>query len=207
MQGLPDCSRQSFGGNCEFYYTSTGTPIANNQPNNTTIFNNPVQRIFRGNSITAGSIRWLNMKVDRNPCGSPPALDGALPGEEGSVRVGAPGCCDVEMGLKGGVAADADDTAVLFNDGAGASQMGYVDCTESGPQNIIWEIMNGCPPLYAPHSFNYDPLCPAANNLFTLPNPGVPWNADWRPLRCVKTRPTSQGNDLVRGLNGRTLRE
>ena len=86
VQGMPDCSGQSFGGNCELYFTSTGTPIANNQPNNATIFNNPVQRIFRGNSITAGSIRWLHMKADRSPCGSPPALDGALPGEEGSVR-------------------------------------------------------------------------------------------------------------------------
>jgi hypothetical protein len=202
VQGLPDCSRQNFGGNCEFYYLGTSGPIANNEPNNSAIFNNPVQRIFRGNSITAGHIRWLNMKADRNPCGSPPFQDGS-PGQEGSVLVGAPSCFVVEVGLKGGIAADATDIGYLFNDGAGTSQLGYLDCTESGPQNIVWELMNGCPPLYGPHRFDYTPLCPSANNLFTLPNPGTPWDADWRPLRCVKTRPTSQGNDLVKGLNGR----
>ena len=59
--------------------------------------------------------------------------------------------------------------------------------------------MNGCPPLYGPHSFNYDPLCPPANSLFTTPNPGTPWNVDWPPIRCIKTRPTGQGNDLDQG--------
>ena len=27
VQGLPDCSRTNFGGNCEFYFTSSGVPI------------------------------------------------------------------------------------------------------------------------------------------------------------------------------------
>ena len=35
--------------------------------------------------------------------------------------------------------------------------------------------MNGCPSLYGTHSFNYTPLCPSANNLFsaTRRNPGI----------------------------------
>ena len=92
---------------------------------------------------------------------------------EGSQPLGAINCFVVEMGLKGGIATNVNDPGFLFNDGVGASQLGYLDCTESGPQNIVWELMNGCPSLYGTHSFNYTPLCPSANNLFALPNPGT----------------------------------
>ena len=136
-------------------------------------------------------------------CNSPPAEEGYVGGMEGSQPLGAINCFVLEMGLKGGIATNVNDPGFLFNDGVGSSQLGYLDCTESGPQNIVWELMNGCPSLYGTHSFNYTPLCPSANNLFALPNPGAPWNVDWRPIRCVKTRPTSQGSDLVKGLNGR----
>ena len=55
----------------------------------------------------------------------------------------------------------------------GASQLGYLDCTASpDPQNIVWEIMNGCPPLYGPHPFDNKSSARPANNLYTLPYPG-----------------------------------
>ena len=59
--------------------------------------------------------------------------------------------------------------------------MGYLDCTETGPQNIIWELMHGCPPLYGATLLRLRPTVPAANSLFMLPNPGTPWDTDWRP--------------------------
>ncbi len=203
--GPRDCtSDDQFAGSCEWYII--GTQTVDTQPPDATIFANPVQRIFHGNSVTAGSIRWLNLKADRNACGSPPVNEAVL-GSEGSVQIGT-SCFVVEMGLKGGLASDADDAAILFNDGIGASQLGYLDCTQTGPQNLVWELMNGCPPLYGPHNFNTDPLCPPAGSLFTTPDPGPPWDPAsaqivWPPIRCVKTRPTSQGIDLIKGLNGR----
>lgn len=202
VQGKPSCGNPGFNGGCEWYFLGSGR--VNTEPNNATIFADEVQRGFRGNSVTAGSIRWLRMKADRSPCVSPvPADEFAFGGEEGSQPLGATSCFVVEMGLKGGLATDADDQPILFNDGIGSSQLGYLDCTATGPQNIVWELMNGCPPLYGPNKFTTNPLCPPANDLFTTPNPGPPWDVDWPPLRCVKTRPTSQGNDLTKGLNGR----
>jgi hypothetical protein len=203
-----NCDNQNFSGQCEWYFVgSTRHP---NQPTNATIFGDPVNRAFRGNSVTAGSIRWLRMKADRNPCGGTPGDETAFSGLEGSVPNGGASCFVVEVGLKGGLAADADDPAYLFNDGVGTSQLGYVDCTPSGQpghqQNIVYELIRGCPSIFAPHSFDYDPLCPSHNDLFTTPNPGPgssPWNVDWPPIRCVKTRATGQGQDLTKGLNSR----
>jgi hypothetical protein len=205
LQGKPDCSRDNYGGDCEFYFRGSVRTDSEPPGFNNLLFNDPVQRIFRGNSLTSGSIRWLRVKADRNPCPSTPLDETSSPpsGLEGSVPLGAPSCFVVEMALKGGLAGDSHDRPFLFNDGVGASQMGFVDCTDPGTQPIVEEIMNGCPPLYGPHSFNYTPLCPAANALFTKPNPGSPWDVDWPPIRCVKTRPTSQGTDLIKGLNGR----
>ena len=42
---------------------------------------------------------------------------------------------------------------------------------------------------------------PATCSLFRTPGRRGTWTP--RPMRCVKTRPTSQGNDLTEGLNGR----
>ena len=203
VAGRPNCSNTNFNGQCEWYFRGSSVPLAT-QPSNALIFGDPVTRAFRGNSVTSGSIRWLRLKADRSPCTSVvPTDEFAFSGEEGNQPLGATSCFVVEMGLKGGIAVDADDQPVLWNDGVGASQLGVLDCTATGPQSIIWELMNGCPPLYGPHSFDYTPLCPSAASLFTQPNPGPPWNVDWPPLRCVKTRPTGQSNDLTRGLNGR----
>ena len=200
VPGKPGCDNNNFNAQCEWVFLGSGR--VDTEPTNATIFRDPVTRAFRGNSVTAGTIRWLKLKADRSSCNSPPAEEGYVLGTEGSQPLGAINCFAVEMGLKGGIATDVNDPGFLFNDGIGASQMGYLDCTESGPQNIVWELMNGCPSLYGTHSFNYTPLCPPAS-LFALPNPGSPWNVDWRPIWCVKTRPTSQGSDLVKGLNGR----
>lgn len=200
------CTGGGFSGQCEWYFLGSGR--VDSEPNNQTIFNDPVQRIFRGDSVSAGPVRWLRLKADRSPCSSPvPTDEFGFGGEEGNQPVSATSCFVVEMGMKGGIATDADEPGVLFSDGIGASQMGYVDCTATGSQNIVDEILHGCPPLYAPNSFNTSPFCPAQNDLFTQPYPGYPNppfnNGDWPPLRCIKTRPTSQGSDLVKGLNGR----
>ena len=198
-----NCGGNNFSSNCQFFVLGSGTQ-GSNVPSDSTIFNDPVQRVFRGNTVNSGNIKWLRMKSDQSACGTPPSDETFFTGQEGSQQLGATSCFVVEMGLKGGIATDASDTGVLFSDGVGASQMGYLDCTASGPQNIVWELMNGCPPLYAPNKFNTNPYCPSANTLFNTPNPGSPFVApDWPPLRCVKTRPTSQGSDLVKGLNGR----
>jgi hypothetical protein len=203
VQGNPNCNGQNYNGQCEYYFTGGQRFV--NEPSDTTIFADPAQRAFRGNTVTSGSIRFLRLKADRSPCASPiPADEYAYGGEEGSQPMGGTSCFVVEMGLKGGLATDADNQPYLFADGVGASQLGYVDCTATGSQNIIFEVMTGCPPLYGANKFNTNPLCPAPNNLFTTPNPGPPFdNGDWPPIRCVKTRPTSQGPDLIRGLNGR----
>jgi hypothetical protein len=195
-----NCTSSTFAGSCEWYFLGTGR--VDTEPNNATIFGNPVQRIFRGDTVNAGSIKWLRLKADRG-CDGGPADDFLFGGGEGSHPTTTATCFVAEVGLKGGLAVDADDQAILFNDGVGASQMGALDCTATGPQNVIWEMMNGCPPLYGPNLFNTNPLCPPANNLFATPNPGPPFDVDWPPLRCVKTRPSSQVADIVRGLNGR----
>jgi hypothetical protein len=206
VPGVPFCSNSNFNGQCEWYFTGT-TRNLNNQPSDATFFDHPIQRIFRGDTVTAGSIRWLRLKADDAGCSSPPGDESFFDGTEGDHPESATSCFVVEMGMKGGLATDADEPGFLFSDGVGSSQMGYVDCTASGPQNIVDEIMNGCPPLYAPNNFDTTPFCPDANDLFTLPYPGYPGgpfgNGEWPPLRCVKTRPTGQGSDLVKGLNGR----
>ena len=85
----------------------------------------------------------------------------------GQPSSSATSCFVVELGMKGNVTNDADEEPVLFSDGIGPSQLGYLDCTATGPQNIVWEIMNGCPPLTAPQ-LQHEPVCPPAANLFTL---------------------------------------
>jgi hypothetical protein len=198
-----NCTGGGFNGQCEWYFLGSGR--VDSEPNDATIFADPVQRIFRGNTVNAGSIKFLRLKADNTPC-TPivPVDEYAYGGEEGSHPMAATSCFVVELGLKGGITTDADNEATLWNDGVGASQLGYVDCTQTGQQNIVFELLHGCPPLYAENKFDTNPICPDANSLFNSPNPGPPFdNGDWPPLRCIKTRPTSQGSDLVKGLNGR----
>jgi hypothetical protein len=91
-----------------------------------------------------------------------------------------------------------------FGVGVGASQMGAFDCDPGIPQGQMLEdgVIQGCSPWYARHLFDVTPLCPAANSIFQLPNPGPPWT-NWPPLRCVKTRPTGSMNQLEKGLKAR----
>jgi hypothetical protein len=205
------CDNNGFGGSCEWYFRGIGR--VDTQPSNAVFFNDPVQRAFRGNTVNAASIKWLKLRADKNPCPAAPGVPASetsvgsnYSGLEGSLPSGI-SCFVVDVGLKGGIATDADNDSTVWNDGVGSSQLGYLDCTQTGPQNIVFEIMNGCPPLYAPNTFTTNPYCPPANDLFQTPYPGYPsptfGNGDWPPLRCVKTRTTSQGSDLVKGLNGR----
>jgi hypothetical protein len=113
------------------------------------------------------------------------------------------------MGLKGGLAIDTSEQPVLFNDGVGSSQMGSVDCDPNIPQGqeLTTGVVQGCRAWYARHPFDWNPLCPSANNLFTgypTGNPGTPWNdGRWPPIRCIKTRPTGSMNQLEKGLKER----
>ena len=118
VPGKPSCGNNNFNGQCEWYFR--GSLRVDTQPSNAIFFADPVQRAFRGNSITSSSLRWLRLKADRSPCTSPvPADEFAFGGAEGSQPVGVQSCFVVEMGLKGGLAADADEQPILFNDGVG----------------------------------------------------------------------------------------
>jgi len=198
-----------FNQNCRWFHVGTGisstsvNPITNN--NGAATLASPVQRAFRGNSLTSGSVQWMRLTTDP-ACdgpgnGTPPLI---IDNDAATQPNGGQGCFFVDMGLKGGIAKDQDEPAVLFNDGVGSSQMGAVDCDPSISQGQILEdgVIQGCSPWYAPNGFDTVPLCPAANNLFSLPNPGPPWT-DWPPLECIKTRPTGSMNQLEKGLNGR----
>jgi hypothetical protein len=111
----------------------------------------------------------------------------------------------MDMGLKGGIAVNSGDPTILFNDGVGPSQMGAVDCDPNIPQGQMLEdgVQTGCSPLYAKHPFDWNPLCPKANNIYTgypTGNPGSPWNdGRWPPIRCMKTRPTGSMSQLEKG--------
>src|SRR5439155_16826379 len=87
-------------------------------------------------------------------------------------------CFYMDMGLKGGLAKDVDEEPIVFNDGAGASQMGAVDCDPNIPQGQVLEdgVQYGCGPSYGKNPFDWSPLCPQQNQIFTTPNPGPPWN-------------------------------
>ena len=62
------------------------------------------------------------------------------------------------------------------------------------------------PAVVRAHTFNDEPALPPAA-ISSTPEPGLSEsavdNGDWPPLRCVKTRPTSQGRTSSKGLNGR----
>ena len=113
------------------------------EPTEAQILAAPVQRAFRGNSLTSGSAQWLRLTTDPNCDGPgnpatppPPAL--LIDDEAASQPTSGPAdCFFVDMGLKGGIAQDQDEPAVLFNDGVGSSQMGALDCDPNINQGQI----------------------------------------------------------------------
>ena len=193
----------NFSSTCEWFFTADGTVTT--APTDATALAKPVQRAFRGNSLTASSVQWLRLVADQGCDGSANFVDL----EAGSLPAGSCSGFVADMGLKGGLAKDATEQPILFNDGVGSSQMGSVDCDPNIPQGQILTdgVQFGCGPLYARHPFDnvYVPLCPAANSIFSgypAGNPGPPWNdGRWPPIRCVKTRPTGSMNQLEDGLN------
>ncbi|MBF8290837.1 MAG: hypothetical protein HW391_1805, partial [Chloroflexi bacterium] len=204
--GLPAaCGGASFNANCRWFYTGGGAPSPSVAPTDVQILASPVQRAFRGNSLTSSSVQWLRLNADRSPCGSPPLGDTPYP-EAASQPTSGNSCFYVEMGLKGGIAKDANEQPTLFNDGIGSSQMGSLDCDPNINQGqvLIIGVIQGCGPFYAKNPFDWTPLCPQQNSIFATPNPGAPWDdGRWPPLRCIKTRPTGSMNQLERGLDGR----
>lgn len=203
ITGVPGCNlttNDGFDNKCRFFYTGAGFVSTSVLPTGVQVLANPVQRSFRGNSLTASSVQWLRLTTDQTCDGTADYIDN----EAASQPTGASRCFFMDMGVKGGVALDQDEPAVLFDDGTGTSQVGAVDCDPNIPQGQILEdgIIKGCGPWYAPNGFDTVPLCPAANSLFTQPNPGPPWT-DWPPLECIKTRPTGQGGQMDKGFNQR----
>lgn len=198
----PNCRNANFNNNCRWFYLGGhGVSGNTNQPSDAAILAEPVQRSFRSTTANAGSIQWL--RLTSNDCGSGTTY---IDNEAASRPSSAPSCFLLDMGLKGGIARDADEPALLFDDGTGSSQVGGLDCDPTLPQGqaFIDGIKLGCSPWYARHPFDWTPLCPSQNTIFNQPNPGPPWNdGRWPPLRCVKTRPTSTGNQFERGFKGR----
>lgn len=203
--GATSCSAS--GNNCEFFITGNGTSgIGGTNPNDAQILASPVQRMFRGNSLLSSSVQWLRLSTDDGCNTGAPDLSY---GEAATVPNGGTSCFFMDIGLKGGLAADAGEQPVLFNDGVGSSQMGSVDCDPNISQGseLTIGVVNGCNVWYQKHPFDWDPLCPSANNLFSgypTGNPGSPWNdGRWPPIRCIKTRPTGSMNQLEKGLKER----
>jgi len=203
------CQDSGFDANCRWYYTGAPPFFSDSTaPTDVQILAAPVQRAFRGNSLTSSSVKWLRLTTDGTPCPAAP-LPEFEDFEAASQPTSGPSCFVLDMGLKGGVAADQDDEPILFNDGVGPSQMGSIDCDPNIPQGqiLIDGVIQGCGPEYGAHPFDWSPLCPAANNIFIgYPggNPGSPWDdGRWPPIRCIKTRPTGSMNQLERGLDNR----
>ena len=104
----------------------------------------PSSAAFRGNSVTPSSIRWLRLKADRiRAAPAPPTSSSAA--RKASQPPAATAASSSRSGFKGGLATDADEQPILFNDGIGSSQMGELDCTRSEPAgHRSGEVMNGC---------------------------------------------------------------
>jgi len=195
----PSCANSNYNAGCRYRYTAT--LVTTNDLTRDQILNAPVQRSFRGTSVTSGPAQWLRLTTDLG-CNGLDYMDN----EAGNAPTSTPTCFVLDVGLKGGIARDADEPGVLFADGIGASQLGTLDCDPTLPQGqeLIEGIKKGCNLFYARHPFDWSPLCPSPNNLFTTPNPGPPWDdGRWPPIRCIKTRPTSSANQMERGFKGR----
>lgn len=199
--GLPLACANNYNNNCRWFFT--GGPRTQNEPTDAQIFNNPVQRSFMGDIDLSGPLKWLHVGADTDCDGAinlgvgPPAGE---TGEAASVPTGNR-CFFVDMGLQGAIARDQDEYPIAFNIST-TSQHQLLDCDPNIPQGQIDDaIAQGCGPLYRSHDFVQTPLCPNQNSIFNLPQP-APWQ-DWDPKTCVKTRPTSSGNQLKMGFNFR----
>ncbi len=201
VAGRPGCTLVAdYNDNCRWFYNGAGFFSLDTEPTTSQVLAVPVQRAFRGNSGNSSSVRWLRLTTDQTCDAIPDFIDH----QAASQPTGANRCFFVDMGLKGGVAVDQDEPAVLFDDGTGTSQVGAVDCDPNIPQGQVLEdgVIKGCGPWYAANRFDTTPLCPGQNQLFATPNPGPPWQ-DWPPIRCIKTRPTGQGGQMDKGFNQR----
>jgi Flp pilus assembly protein TadG len=197
----PDCRGSSFTDQCRWFYTGNGNFGPSTPPSNNDILGAPVQRSFRGNSVDhAGPIQWLRLTTDSNCDGGANFIDGEAASHSG------PGCFVMDMGLRGGLAQDADEPSLMLDDGTGPSQTGTIHCPGYNQgQSITEGIPQGCI-THTTHPFNYTPLCPPATgngDIFSvLANPVPPWLA-WPPPTCVKTRPQGNPNDIGRGFSMR----
>lgn len=197
--GLPPQCANDYNNNCRWFFTGAGRTT--NDPSDALIFNNPVQRSFMGDIDLSGPIKWLHVGADTSsPCDG--VIDAGLgeTGQAASVPAGNR-CFFVDMGLQGAIAKDQDEYPIAFNVST-TSQHQLLDCDPNISQGQIEDaIIQGCGPLYKGHDFIQTPLCPNHNSIFDLPQP-APWQ-DWDPKTCVKTRPTTAGNQIENGLNGR----
>jgi hypothetical protein len=199
-----NCRGNGFSNNCRWYITGDGVFGTSVAPTDAQILAEPIQRSFRGNTLTASSVQFLRLIQDANCDNAGDTLD------PNSASALADGCAGfhMEMGLKGGKALDADEPPIIFNDGIATSKTGILHCDPnvSNGQSPIQSIDNGCPPLYKPHSFDTsifgNTLCPDQNDIFNVPNPGGVWS-DWPPMTCVKTRSTGSANQIDRGFDRR----
>jgi len=199
----------SFNANCRWYYTGSGMFGPSVAPTDTQILADPIQRSFRGDSVTASSVQWLRVTQDSDCDGGANLIDDDA---ASALRDGCAGF-EMEMALKGGIPTDADEAPLIFTDGIASSKTGILHCDPyvSNGQSPIDSIANGCP-FYASHSF--DPvkfatsgLCPDKNVVL---NPALtppqllpsPWD-DWPPLQCVLTRSTSANQQMQTGLEQR----
>jgi putative Flp pilus-assembly TadE/G-like protein len=111
-----------YSANCEWFFTAAGR--SGLAPTDAQVLANPLQRSFRGNTVSAGSTRWLRLTTD-DDCD--PFTGNLQDGAAASVLSGGQHCFYMDFGLKGGLAVNSSDPTVLFNDGVGPSQMGAVD--------------------------------------------------------------------------------
>lgn len=195
--GLPAQCSGNFGNQCRWFFTGAGRTT--NDPTDAQIFANPVQRSFMGDIDLSGPIKWLHLAADKDCNG---VIDDGLgeTGQAASVPTGNR-CFFVDMGLQGAIAKDQDEYPIAFNVST-TSQHQLLDCDPSiGQGQIDDAIAQGCGPWYKAHDFVQTPLCPNQNSIFNLPQP-APWQ-DWDPKTCVKTRPTTSGNQLANGFNFR----
>ncbi len=113
----------------------------------------------------------------------------------------------MDMGLKGGIAVDANEQPILFNDGVGPSQMGVGRLRPEHSRRVrmlTTASLTGCNRPGTPGIRSTGTLSArrrTTSSPATRPAiPGAPWNdGRWPPIRCIKTRPTGSMNQLEKG--------
>ena len=176
-------------------------------PNDAQILASPVQRMFRGNSLLSSSVQWLRLSTDDGCNTGAPDLSY---GEAATVPNGSTSRFFMDIGLKGGLAADAGEQPVLFNDGVGSSQMGSVGLR---PEHLTGKraddrrgerLQRLVPEASVRLGSASAPPRTTSSAATRRAIPGSPWNdGRWPPIRCIKTRPTGSMNQLEKGLKER----